>query len=460
MATPATADASLNVRPPLPTGVRVKLSIMMLLQYAIWGSWLPLIYPYLTRHLHFKDVDAGLMIAIGAVGALFAPFVAGQLADRYFSTERFLAVSHLLGAVLVWQLANPALTAEINDEGVLEGKFWPLAVFSFFYSFLYTPTLSLTNSLAFHHLPDRDRDFGRVRVWGTIGWIAAGIGVAQWLFYYHTPSGQDVTPQMKLAAQFSGMADAFRLSAILGVIMGVYCLFLPHTPPQRSITGKFAAGKALRAAMHNPLLTLFLISFPISCIHQFYFVHTSGFLAQLQAEAPQAEKFAEKLTSVFGVGGGGLMTIGQISEMVVLAVLPFFIKRFSRKALLAVGLLAYIARFAIFAYVPHIEAVVPALALHGLCFGCFFFIAFMVVDEETAHDVRASAQSLYNLIAMGFGIIAGNYVAGQVAKRVLVNEKLDYTQLFAIPMWAAIACLAVLLLFYPNRSRHRLEAVS
>ena len=155
------------------------------------------------------------MFAVGAVGALVAPFVAGQIADRWFATEKYLGISHIIGGVLVWNLAT------------LEG-YRSFLVFSLVYSLIYSPTLPLTNSLAFHHLPDRDRDFGKVRLWGTVGWIVVGIAIGQWLRLNHTPAG--VSVEAVKAAQFAGMADAFRLSALLGIGMGVYCFFLPSTP--------------------------------------------------------------------------------------------------------------------------------------------------------------------------------------------------------------------------------------
>ncbi len=271
-----------------------KLSAMMFLQYAIWGAWLPILWPFLADHRGFSAGQIANMFAAGALGALLAPFVAGQIADRFFATEKFLGLSHLAGAVLVWQLARIE-----SYGGFLE--------FSLLYSIIYAPTLALTNSLAFHHLEDRDRQFGKVRVWGTVGWIVVGIAVGQWLLHRHTPSGAGVTAEMVKAAQAAGRADAFRLSAILGLVMGVFCFFLPHTPPTPGAQEN-ASLEALSEIRRNPLLTLFLISVPISCIHQFYFVHTSGFLSVFQNQA------ASSINDVLGVGGGGLMTIGQMSE--------------------------------------------------------------------------------------------------------------------------------------------------
>ena len=403
-----------------------RLSIMMFLQYAIWGAWLPLFWPFLKNHRGLEDGQIGTLFSIGAVGALFAPFIAGQIADRWFNTEKFLAISHVIGAALVWQLA----TAESYNS---------LLVFSILYSLVYAPTLPLTNSLAFHHLADRDRDFGKVRVWGTVGWIAVGIGIGQWLKHRH---GADV---------YAGMGDSLRLSAILGGVLGVFCLMLPKPPPQPG-KQKFAPIAVLADVAKNwkrsPMFWLLVIAFPVSCIHQFYFVRTAGFLGTLEVGTGWID-------NIFGVGGGGLMTIGQIAEIGVLAAMPIVAKRLSRKSLLTIGLCAYIARFAIFAYVPHAWAVIPALALHGLCFGCFFFVAFLIVDEETAPDVRASAQGMFNLVVVGFGVIVGNFFAGVVGEGATTEvggkTTTDYSVMFGIPMWVAIGALFVLWIFYPRR---------
>ena len=429
------------------SGIKFRLSVMMFLQYAIWGAWLPLLWPFLNTHRGFTPSQIGDMFAVGALGAILAPFIAGQVADRYFSTEKFLGVSHILGGILVWQLAG------ISTYG-------GFLAFSLLYSVIYSPTLSLTNSLSFHHLRDRDRDFGKVRVWGTVGWIAVGIGIGQWLLHRYTPAAG--TPEQIAASQVAGMADAFRLSGLLGILMGLYCFTLPRTPPSREKKSN-ASLKAMREVRRNPLLTLFLLAVPISCIHQFYFVHTAGFLGTFQT---QTEATAASINKIFGVGGGGLMTIGQISELVVLALIPFVAKTLSRKTLLAIGIVGYGLRMALFAYVnqinaatgiPHIAILMLGVAMHGLAFGCFIFVAFMVVDEETTPDVRASAQSLFNLVIVGIGIIVGSKIATGMAAWASETPAgggaaaINFTKLFSVPMWASLGCLAILLIFYPNR---------
>ncbi len=429
------------VAPPLQPDLNFKLSGMMFLQYAIWGAWLPLLWPFLANVRGLEPEQIGLMFSVGAVGAIIAPFLAGQIADRHFSTQKFLGFSHLLGAVLVWQLA----TIE---------SYWGFLVFSLVYSLIYSPTLSLTNSLAFHHLPDRDRDFGRVRVWGTVGWIVVGIGIGQWLAARHSD------------AVFEGMADAFRLSGILGFAMGLYCFTLPDTPPSKS-GKKNASLEAMGEVRRQPLITLFLLAVPISCIHQFYFVHTAQFLGDIQDQG-SGQGLADAINSVFGKGGGGLMTIGQMAEIGVLALIPLIASKVSRKSLLAVGIVAYALRMLLFSYAPAwgsaaLPMIVAGVALHGLCFGCFIFVAFMIVDEECGADVKASAQSLFNLVIIGVGVIVGSLIAGFVASWASyevgqdaegnIITAIDYAKLFPVPMWAAWACLLALLLFYPGGRR-------
>jgi len=517
---------------PLSSGLNFKLSTMMFLQYAIWGAWLPLLWPFLNSHRGFTPAQIGDMFAIGAVGAIVAPFIAGQIADRWFNTEKFLAISHILGGILVWQLA----TIE-TYKGFL--------AFSLLYSLIYSPTLALTNSLAFHHLPDRDRDFGKIRIWGTVGWIVVGIGIGQWLLANWTPNETEpakgitveaiyedpktniskaieinskhldgvlstnllqsakkkawasiltenkveipkkaekdkkvtdyakveelinkqdsekvktavlnqIGKDIKGGAQASGMADAFKLSGLLGIGMGLFCFFLPTTPPAKEEKAS-PIGSALSTIKHQPLITLFLIAVPVSCIHQFYFVHTAEYLKLFQN---QAEGFIEVVNKIVGVGGIGLMTIGQMAELGVLALIPLVAKKCSRKALLCTGLVAYTMRMFLFAYgqsLPEslqLPAIILGISMHGFCFGCFIFVAFMVVDEECAADVRASAQSLFNLVIVGIGIIVGSKIAGSVAEWATVGEKMDYTKLFSVPMWAGLACLALMGIFYPNR---------
>jgi len=425
-----TDSSTAGAAPLLSSGLRTKLSLMMFLQYAIWGAWLPFLWSFLKDFRMMSGDDIGYMFAAGAVGAIIGPFLAGQMADRWFATEKMLAVSHLIGAVLIWQLATI-------------DTFNGFLIFSLIYGIVYAPTLALTNSLAFHHLPSVERDFGKVRLWGTFGWIAVGVGMGHWLGLMHSPA--DLTGDSLVAAQIAGKADAFRLSGILGVVMAGFCLFLPSTPPSRE-SKQNAAMEAIGEIRKQPLLILFLIAVPLSCIHQFYFVHTEGFLHQ-KLDAPAF------FTSVFGVGGGGFMTIGQMAEVIVLGFIPFLVTRLSKRTILSIGLAAYALRMALFAFFQDSSAaLLSGVALHGICFGCFIFVSFMIVDEHTTKDVRASAQNLYNLVIVGVGTIVGSMIAGRVAEWA----DGDFQKLFSVPMYAALACLIILLLTYP-KERARIQ---
>lgn len=425
-----------------PRPLMVRLSVMMFLQYAIWGAWLPILYPYLLGHVKFSLEQVGSILAAGAVGAIFGPFIAGQIADRHFATEKFLGMSHIVGAVLVYFLAGTS-------------DFTAFLIISTLYGLVYAPTMALTNSLCFHHLTDRDKQFGPIRLWGTIGWIAAGIAMGQWLLLKHTPTGaeQEIAAEVVAAAQDAGRADAFRLSALLGLLMGLYCFTLPHTPPSKQARESNATMAALKEIRRQPLVTLFFLAVPISVIHQFYFVHTSQFLSELQRSSGAADRFASIINNLLGVGGGGLMTIGQMAEILVLAAMPLLAQRLSRKTLLAIGITAYAARMFLFAYAPTMPAILLGVALHGLCFGCFIFVAFMVVDENTTADVRASAQNLFNLVIVGIGIIVGSWFATAVVGNWATGEDgvMNFTRLFSVPMWIAIGCLVALLVSYPGR---------
>ncbi|MEL6429504.1 MAG: MFS transporter [Planctomycetota bacterium] len=426
--------------PPMSGGLNVRLSLMMFLQYAIWGAWLPFLYDYLANSLEFTGAQIGQVFAAAAVGAILGPAIAGPIADRFVHTERLLGVSHILGAGLIWQLSRTE-------------DYQTFLILALVYGFIYMPTLSLTNALSFAHVPDRDRDFGRVRLWGTLGWIAVGLVMGHWLANVHSPEGSDAALASALAA---GKVDGFKLSALLGAAMGLYCFTLPATPPTRSAESNPAL-RAVKEVRYQPLLTLFLVAVPVSCIHQFYFVYAEGFISGRITELPGWMK------SVFGAGGGGLMTIGQMSEILVLGLIPLVARRVPRKVLLMVGLTAYAARMALFAYVDSLPvpvgaALIAGIALHGLCFGCFIFVAYMIVDEETTADVRASAQNLFNLVIVGVGIIVGSMVAtaiGEWAKGG--TDVTDFRALFSVPMYAALACLVVILALYPLRGGRRDE---
>ncbi|HEY7119423.1 MAG TPA: MFS transporter [Tepidisphaeraceae bacterium] len=415
--------------PALRPGLQIRLSLMMFLQFAIQGAWLPLLFGFLYNYVGIDQKTVGNILAVGAVGAMLSPLIAGQIADRYMNAERVMALCHLVGAAVVLRIAYSPNPSE-------------LYLLSFTYGLLYTPTLALVNAISFRHLPDAGRDFGKVRVWGTAGWICAGIAIGHWLLF---KAGND------RALQFKYMADAMKLSAILGVALALYSFTLPATPPAPG-REKFAPSEALKEILRQPLLTLFCLTFIVASLHAFFFARAAEYLTAGRLDvAPDSW-----INKVFGVGGAGLMTVGQISEVIVLSLMPLIIPRVPRKVLFAIGLTAYALRFFAFAYLPHAWAIIPALALHGIVFGCFFFLVFITIDEHTTRDVRSSAQNVFNLIIFGFGVILGNWFSGMLgAWTTGPGSTVNWQTFYAVPGWITLACLVVFLLMYPNRPAAR-----
>jgi nucleoside transporter len=413
--------------PPLAApAILPRLSFMMFLEFAIQGAWLPLLFGFLRNHRGIDDVTVGSILAVGAIGAMLSPLVAGQIADRYMNAERVMALCHFIAAGIVYRIAYATDPTE-------------LYVHSFLYGLFLTPTLALVNAISFRHLPDRGRDFGKVRVWGTAGWVVAGITIGQWLLF---KAGND------RALQYKYMADAMRVAAVLGVALGFYCLTLPPTPPAKG-QDKFAPAEALKEIFRQPLLILFLLAFPVAALHAFFFARAAEYLTSGPVQLPDASW----INKIFGVGGAGLMTVGQMSELIVLSLMPLIVKRFSRKVLFAIGLSAYALRFFLFAYAPMAPAIIAALALHGIVFGCFFFLVFITIDEYTTKDVRSSAQNVFNLIIFGVGVIGGNWFSGWLGHRVTSADKvINWQAFYAIPGAITVVCLLALLVFYPNRA--------
>ena len=360
-----------------------RLSLMMFLQYAVWGAWLPIIGRYLGAHLGFSGGEIGWIVGTaGAVGGLLAPFVAGQLADRWFSAERFMFLSMIAGGVVQYILAGQTSYSAWIGLSIL-------------YSVIYMPTIAISNSLAFSHLRDPEKQFPPIRVWGTIGWI-----VVSWVFpmvWLQTGVTFQTMPPFLAGIErtdvLERLSDAMRLSAVISVIYGLYCLSLPHTPPKKSVE-KIAVAKAFGLLRNRGLLVVTLVALPIAVIHTIYFIQTPQFLPTLSGVRDADIQPA--------------MSIGQFSEIFVLGALGMFIKRFGFRVLMTVGCLAYFGRFAAFALGSPTWLVVSSQVLHGVCFACFYATAFIYVERVAPADVRHSAQTVFAIVLLGLGpLLAG-----------------------------------------------------
>ncbi len=390
-----------------------RLSLMMFLQYAVWGAWLPLAARYLSAPvdaggLGFTGMQIGMILGLaGSIGAIAAPFIAGQLADRHLNTERCLALLLFIGGVV------KLYTAYQTDYA---SWVW----LSIVYSVVYMPTLALTNSLAMAHVQDQDRDFPRVRVWGTIGWIAASWAFAMaWL--QHDLAFQWLPPFLagvEVEQVTARLVDSLKFAGIASMLYAVYCLTLPATPPAREAAEKLAFAKAFALCRRPSFAVLMVASLLISIIHQVYFLQTAPFLSSLGLADSRI---------------GPAMTIGQFSEILVMALLGLMLKRIGFRQVIFLGCMAYFVRYAIFATTSlPVWLIVASQALHGICYACFFAAAYIYVDRIAEEDVRHSAQTVFGIVILGGGPVLGGFLSGYLESVFKVAGVLDFSRFWYV----------------------------
>lgn len=404
----------------MKTTVKFQLSIMMFLEFFIWGGWFVTMGIYLPNTLKSSGAEIALAYSTQSWGAMIAPFIIGLIADRYFNAERILGVLHLAGAYLMYQIANAQEFA----------AFYPYILG---YMILYMPTLALVNSISFNQMDNPAKQFSLVRVFGTVGWIVAGLVIS---YVFHWDSESNVAQGM--------LRNTFLMTAVASAILGIFSFTLPRTPPRVDKTEKVSISEilgldALKLLKDRNFLVFFVASILICIPLAFYYQHAGQFLGEIGVSNP-----------------AGKMTIGQASEVIFMLLLPWFFTRFGFKKTILLGMLAWMARYLLFTYGNADDLVfmlLMGIALHGICYDFFFVSGQIYTDTKAGTKYKSAAQGLITLATYGVGMLIGFWIAGQITDFYASGENShDWTNIWLIPAFFALGVSVLFALLFRNEA--------
>ncbi len=402
----------------MKVNTKLQLSLMMFLEFFIWGGWFVTLGTFLGHNLKASGAETAMAYSTQSWGAIIAPFIIGLIADRFFNAERILGVLHLIGALLMYQMY-----AAVDFAG-----FYPYVLG---YMILYMPTLALVNSIAFNQMKNPAKEFSFVRVFGTIGWIVAGL-VISYVFLWDS----------EVSRQEGLLKNTFLMVAIASAIMGLYSFFLPKTPPKVGKDEKVSISSilgldALKLLRDRNFFVFFISSILICIPLAFYYQNANPFLSEIGMDNPT-----------------GIMTIGQGSEVLFLLLLPFFFKRFGFKRTLIAGMLAWTVRYLLFAYGNADDKafmLIIGIALHGICYDFFFVSGQIYTDSKAGAQYKSAAQGLITLATYGVGMLIGFWVAGEITDSYLVREgEHSWVDIWSFPAIFALGVMALFALFFKN----------
>jgi len=397
---------------------KVQLSVMMFLQFFIWGGWFVTLGTFLGNNLGASGAEIGMAFSTQSWGAIIAPVFIGLIADRFFNAERILGVLHLIGAILMY------LMAQAGDFG----GFYP---YVFGYMLVYMPTLALVNSVSFYQMKDPAKEFSIIRVFGTLGWIVAGLFISYWFRW-----------DAQEAIANGALANTFIMVAIASALLGLFSFSLPKTPPSNTGGENLSLGDllgfdALKLLKDRNFLMFFITSILICIPLAFYYQQANPFLVELGMENPT-----------------GKMTLGQISEVLFMLLLPFFFKKFGFKKTILVGMLAWTIRYVLFAYGNAGEytfMLIIGIALHGICYDFFFVSGQIYTDFKAGEKVKSAAQGLITLATYGVGMLIGFWVAGKISDTYLLgNGQHNWEVIWLLPAAFAMGVLILFMLIFKD----------
>lgn len=395
------------------TGTTMRLSLMMFLQFFIWGGWFVTMGTYLLNNLSATDGEVSMAYSTQSWGAIIAPFIIGLIADRFFNAERILGVLHLIGAGLLYMMS------QASDFSV----FYPYVLG---YMIIYMPTLALVNSVAFRQMDDPSKQFSTIRVFGTIGWILAGLVIS---FVFSWDSAEGISTGM--------LKNTFLMTAIASGILGLFSFTLPQTPPAvekgTKVTLRDILGLDALKLLKDRNFAVFFFSSILICIPlAFYYQQANPFLTEI------------------GVSNAtGKMTIGQISEVLFMLLLPIFLKKYGIKKTLLFGMLAWALRYVLFAYGNSDSLVFMLLigiALHGICYDFFFVSGQIYTDSKAGAKYKSAAQGMITLATYGVGMLIGFWAAGKISAYYVEGTVHDWQSIWLLP--AGFAVLVFLIFFF------------
>ena len=391
---------------------------MMFLEFFIWGAWFVTLGTFMGNNLSATGAETGMAYSTQSWGAIIAPFIIGLIADRFFNAEKILGVLHIIGAILMYMMF------QANDFTT----FYPYVLG---YMIAYMPTLALVNSVAFKQMKDPAKEFSFIRVWGTIGWILAGLLIS---YYFHWDSKENAAAGM--------LQNTFLMTAIVSVVLGVFSFFLPKTPPSigkdDTVTISSILGLDALKLLKDRNFLVFFISSVLICIPlAFYYQNANPFLSEIGVENPT-----------------GKMTIGQASEVVFMLLLPFFFKKFGFKKTILVGMLAWVLRYILFAYGNSGEMafmLITGIALHGICYDFFFVSGQIYTDSKAGDKVKSAAQGLITLATYGVGMLVGFWVAGKIVDaNVLADASHGWQDVWLFPALFALGVFVIFALLFKD----------